>query len=159
MWQLASEWLSRFPEVVVTAFGIEGHPVSVRQHSPRYDAQTGEMPVLLPTSVAPVAGPANVLAHYHDENLWDLQIVRVKGRLERRDEGWIFISTAFTPPSPAGFKSRWQMAKAMRRSSSRYLAARGLDRPKVNWTVLKSMQRQAQLDRHLAGRFPRNGFE
>ena len=121
----------------------------MRQHSPRYDAQTGEMPVRLPTSVAPVAGPANMLAHYHDENLWDLQIVRVKGRLERRDEGWIFISTAFTPPSPAGFKSRWQMAKAMRRSSSRYLAARGLDRPKVNWTVLKSMQRQAQLDRHL----------
>lgn len=147
MWQLASESLSDFPEIVVTAVGIDGHPVSVRQHAPRYDAHTGEMPVVIPASLAPAAGPANVLAHSHDENLWNLRIVRIKGRLERRDGGWTFVSTSFTPPSPAGFKSRWQMAKAMRRSSSRYLAARGLRRPKVNWTIIKSMQHQAQLNR------------
>ncbi|GBG37446.1 hypothetical protein [Mycobacterium montefiorense] len=147
MWQLASESLSAFPEVVITTVGIGGHPVSVRQRSPRYDAETGEMPVLMPASVAPAAGPANVLAHSHDEDLWNLRIVRIKGRLESRDGGWIFVSTAFTPPSPEGFKSRWLMAKAMRRSSSRYLAARGLAHPKVNWTILKRMQRQAQLNR------------
>ncbi|MCV7425131.1 hypothetical protein [Mycobacterium montefiorense] len=147
MWQLASESLSEFPEVVVTAVGVEGHPVSVRQHSSRYDAQTGEMPVLIPTSVAPAAGPANLLAHSHDEDLWNLRIVRVTGRLESRGEGWVFVSTAFTPPSPDGFKSRWQMAKAMRRSSRRYLAARGMAHPKVNWPIINSMQRQAHLNR------------
>jgi luciferase-like monooxygenase len=96
MWQLAAETLSHFPEVVVTASGIEGYPVSVRQRSPRYDADTGETPVLIPTSVAAVAGPANVLAHYHDENLGNLRIARIKGRLERREGSWIFISTGFT---------------------------------------------------------------
>jgi hypothetical protein len=158
MWQLASESLSRFPELVVTALSSEGYPVSVRQRSPRYDAETGEMPVLMPASVAPVAGPANVLAHYHDEDLWNLRIVRIKGLLERREGAWIFISTAFTPPSPEGFSSRWQMAKAMRRSSRRYLAARGMSRPKVNWTVIKSMQRRAQLDRRRANRFAPKRF-
>lgn len=153
MWQLASESLSTFPEVVLTAVGIEGHPVSVRQHSGRYDAQSGEMPVLIPAPLAAVEGPANLLAHSHDEDLWNLRIVRVKGRLERRHEGWVFISTAFTPPSPEGFKSRWQMAQAMRRSSSRYLAARGMAQPKVNWRVLKRMQRQAQLEQRRASKF------
>jgi hypothetical protein len=113
------------------------------------------MPVLIPSSITPVAGPANVLAHSHDEDLWDLRIVRITGRLDRRDEGWTFVSAAFTPPSPDGFTSRWQMAKAMRRTSGRYLAARGMAHPKVNWTVLKSMQRQAQLNRRRAGRFTR----
>jgi hypothetical protein len=152
MWQLASESLSRFPDVVVTVAGIEGHPVSVRQPSRRYDAKTGEMPILIPASVAPAAGPANVLAHSHDENLWNLRMVRIKGRLEKRSEGWTFVSTAFTPPAPGGFKSRWQMAKAMRRSSCRYLAVRGIAHPKVNWMALKRMQRQAQRNRRRAAR-------
>jgi hypothetical protein len=152
MWQRAAESLSHFPELVVTALSIDGYPVSVRQRSPRYDAQTGEMPVLIPASVTPAAGPANVLAHYHDEDLWNLRFVRIKGRLDRRGATWIFRSTAFTPPAQGRFTSTWQMAKAMRRSSRRYLAARGMARPEVNWTVIKHMQRQAQLNRRRASR-------
>lgn len=158
MWQLAAESLSRFPEVVVTALNVEGYPVSVRQRAPNYDAGTGEMPLLIPASITPVAGPANVLAHYHDENLDNLRIVRIKGRLERRPGEWIFISTAFVPPSPGGIKSLWQMAKAMRRSSRRYLAARKMAPPKVDWTVIRNMQRQAQLDRSRASRSKPNGL-
>lgn len=150
MWQQAAESLGRFPEVVVTALTSQGYPVSVRQRSPRYDATAGEMPILIPASVPVVPGPANVLAHYHDENLSSLQIVQIKGRLERRYCDWIFVSTAFTPPTRGQLKSLWQMAKAMRRTSRRYLATRGLERPKVNWAALKGLQRQAELDRRRA---------
>jgi hypothetical protein len=150
MWHLVAKSLSRFPDVIVTAMSIRGYPVSVMQRSPRYDATTGEMPVLIPESVDVVPGPANVLAHYHDENLWNLQMMRIKGRLEKRHGDWIFVSTAFTPPPGEGLKSRWRMATAMRRTSRRYLATRGLERPRVNWAVLKRLQRQAQLDRRRA---------
>jgi hypothetical protein len=147
MWHLAAESISRFPEVVLTALSFDGYPVSVRQRSPRYDAETGEMRVRIPASVALVPGPANVLAHYHDENLSNLTMIQIKGRVERRSNHWVFISMAFTPPPQGGLKSRWLMAKAMRRTSRRYLDTRELKRPEVNWAVIKGLQRQAELDR------------
>jgi hypothetical protein len=150
MWQLAAETLSRFRDVVVTAVGRDGYPISVRQSSSHYDAGTGEMPVRLPTPVAVKSGPANILAHHHDANLSDLQMVQIKGRLEKRDGDWIFVSVAFTPPSSGRLASMRAMARAMRRSSRRYLAARGLPTPKVNWAAIKGLQRQAQDDRRRA---------
>ena len=86
MWQLAAETLSRFPEVVVTAVSRDGYPISVRVTSSRYDAEAGELPVWIPASVAVMPGPANVLAHYHDENLGDLRMAQIKGRLEKLAE-------------------------------------------------------------------------
>ena len=147
MWHLAAETLSRFPEVIVTAVSRDGYPISVRQTSPRYDAETGEMSIRIPESVAVMPGRSNVLARYHDENLSDLRMAQIKGRLEMRHGDWIFVSTAFTPPARGRLKSMRAMAKAMRRSSGRYLATRGLRRPKVNWAALRSLQRQAQVDR------------
>src|ERR1700754_4460183 len=105
MWQLAAETLSRFPEVVVTSVSRDGYPISVRQASSSYDAETGEMLVRIPASVAVMAGPANVLAHHHDENLSDLRMVQIKGRLEKRHCEWVFVSRAFTPPSSGRLKS------------------------------------------------------
>src|SRR5690242_16548151 len=126
MWQLAAESLSRFPEVIVTALSHEQYPVSIRQRPTRYDPRTGEMPVLIPESVAAAPGPANVLAHHHDERLSDLQMMQIKGRLENRDGEWVFVTTAFRPPARGRFASLWQMAKAMRRASRRYLASHRL---------------------------------
>ncbi len=147
MWQLAAESLSGFSEVIVTAMSHQGYPVSVRQPLGRYDANTGKLPVLIPASLEVVPGPANVLAHYHDENLSNLQMMQIKGHLESRDDTWIFITTAFKPPPRGKLKSRWQMAMAMRRASRRYLAARSVRRPRVNWAAIKTLQQQAQRGR------------
>jgi hypothetical protein len=144
VWQRAAEALSRFPEVVVTAMNRDGYPVSVRQASSRYDAETGELPVWIPASVAVMPGPANVLAHHHDENLSDLQMVQIKGRLEKRHCQWVFVSSVFTPRPSGRLRSMLAMAKTMRRSSRRYLATRGLPPPKVNWTAIRGLQRRAQ---------------
>ena len=150
MWQRAAESLNRFGEVVVTALCQEHYPVSIRQRPARYDPRTGEMPVHVPSSLAAKPGPASVLAHHHNEHLADLRMMQIKGRLEKRDDQWVFVSTAFTPPRRRKFAARWQMAKAMRRSSRRYLTSRGLARPQVNWAAIKNLQQQAQLDRRRA---------
>jgi hypothetical protein len=105
------------------------------------------MPVAIPASVSLTPASANVLAHHHDENLSDLKITQIKGRLEKHYDKWVFVSTTFRPPPRGRLKSRWQMAKTMRRTSRRYLSTRRLPRPKVNWAAIKCLQRQAQLDR------------
>jgi hypothetical protein len=104
----------------------------------------------MPASVDVMPGPASVLAHHHDKNLSDLRMVQIKGRLEKRHCEWVFVSSAFTPRPSGRLESMRAMAKAMRRSSRRYLATRGLPPPKVNWTAIKALQRQAQMDRRRA---------
>lgn len=146
MWADAAKALATFPEAVVTAVDADGYPVSVRQTAPRYDADTGQMPVVWPKAFAVREGPATVLCHYHDEKLWNISTMQIKGRLERRAEDWVFISTAFKPPS--GFLlAFWGLAKSNRAAGQRYLRKRGLKPPTVNWDAIYALERRARTDR------------
>ena len=147
MWHRAAKWVAKFPEAVITAICTDGYPVSVRQGSLCYDAGTGEMPVVIPDELRATPGPANVLAHRHDENLWRLNAIQIKGRLERRGDEWVFISTSFTPPGGSEIIRLWQLARTLSRAANRYLKKRGLARPPVNWTAIDMLQRQARASR------------
>ncbi len=144
MWTEAAKALAAFPEAVVTAVDPDGYPVSVRQNSLRYDATTGEMLLAWPQNIAVNEGPANVLCHSHDEKLWNIRALQIKGRLERRGDDWVFISSAFTPPSNM-VVALWRAAKSNRAAGNRYLDKRGLERPQVNWAAIKEIHRRAQL--------------
>jgi hypothetical protein len=111
MWQQAASWLHRFPEAVITATSAYGYPVSVRQASRNYDVRTGEMPVSIPANLAALPGRANLLAHQHDENLWNLNAIQIKGRLEPRPTGWVFVSMSFDNPPPRGMYGQLPPAK------------------------------------------------
>jgi hypothetical protein len=50
------------------------------------------MLVVWPGNFAITEGPATVLCHYHDEKLWNIATMQIKGRLERRADGWVFAS-------------------------------------------------------------------
>lgn len=144
MWTDAAKALAAFPEVVVTAVGPDGYPVSVRQNSLRYDAVTGEMLVAWPEEVAVAEGPANLLCHSHDENLWNIKALQIKGHLERRGDDWVFIGSAFTPPSSM-VVTLWRAARSNRAAGHRYLQRRGLERPQVNWPAITEMHRRVRL--------------
>ncbi len=93
-------------------------------------------------SAAFVPGPADLLCHYHNEKLWNLNAIKIRGRLENRGGDWVFVSTTFTPPS------RWPMRGFMtglRRSAQKYLDKRGLERPEVNWAAVKEIWRRASI--------------
>lgn len=146
MWHQAAKELDRFPEVVVTAVSTDGYPISVRQTSRSYDERTGEMAVSIPANLSAVPGQAILLAHQHDEKLWNLNAIQIKGRLERRGADWVFVSTSFNnPPSFGEFTRLWQLQRTLRRSADRYLAKRGLACPEVNWAAIKHLRRQAQI--------------
>lgn len=141
MWAEAAKWLNKFPEAVVTATDTEGYPASVRVPTRAYDAATGELPVSLTESVTFTEGPANLLCRSHNEKLWNLQMITVKGTLGKRDGAWVFRSQSFQPPSKLAVLD---FVRNARRSAQKYLDKRGLSRPAVNWAAIKEIQRRAK---------------
>ncbi|MGP4057221.1 hypothetical protein ACTWP6_20760 [Mycobacterium sp. 4D054] len=146
MWTDAAKRLSRFPEAVLTALDAQGYPVSVRVSTGAYDAATGELPATLPPELNAVEGPANLVCHFHDDKLWKLESAQVKGRLERRGDGWVFVSRTFTTQSASHMLS---FLRSIHRSARTYLDKRGLPRPAVNWASVKEIRRRAAEQRTL----------
>lgn len=141
MWQQAAKWLQRFPESVLTAISADGYLVGVRQTSRSNDAGTGEMPVSFPRDLVAMPGRANVLAHQHDENLWNLNAIQIKGLMEVRGAGRVFLRTSFNnPPSFGQLRSLWRPQKDLQRSVDRYLAKRGFGAPPT-LTLLTQLSR------------------
>ena len=138
MWHEAAKAMSKFDEGVLNAVDAEGYPLSVRQTKLPYDPATGTMPVVLPDNLGAVEGPASLLCHFHDEQLWGLRAILLKGRLERREGKWTFVTTSFDPPS------MWQFMKNVRASTKKYLESRNLPWPKVNFASLDAMWKDAK---------------
>jgi hypothetical protein len=146
VWAEAAKWLAKFPEAVVTAVDAEGYPVSIRETAPRYNAETGQMSIAWPDGVAVAEGPATVVCHSHDEKVWNIKAMQIKGRLERRTADWVFTSTAFTPPSGM-LITFWRLSKNGRAAAKRYLDKRGLPPPVVNWGAIDELWRRARAGR------------
>jgi hypothetical protein len=141
VWAEAAKWLGKFDGAVLTGVDADGYPVSIRVNSRDYDAATGALAVTFPSAFHAVEGPANVLAHSHDEKLWKLNMIQIKGRLESRGEDWVFQSTKFEAPTKLAFV---QFLRSNRASAQKYLDKRGLKRPPVNWDAVKEIQRRAK---------------
>jgi hypothetical protein len=141
VWTEAAKWLNKFPDAVLTATDRDGYPLSVRVPTRGYDGATGELSVLLPDVGFATEGPANLLCHSHDEKLWNLQMMTIKGTLDKRNDTWIFRSEHFQPPSRLAVVD---FVRNARRSAQRYLDKRGLARPTVNWAAIKDIQRRAK---------------
>jgi hypothetical protein len=141
VWDEAAKWLSKFDEAVLTVTDADGYPASVRVKSNTYDAATGQLPAPLPDVLRAVEGPANLMCHSHDEKLWSLQMLSIKGALVDNGGTWNFRSESFQPPSKLAFVD---FIRGCRRSAQKYLDKRGLARPEVNWAAIKEVQQRAK---------------
>lgn len=139
MWAEAAKWLNTFGEAVLTFPDVDGYPASVRVGTAGFDAATGRLPVTLPETLRAAEGRAGLLCHSHDEKMWNLKMLQVKGELRNDDGSWVFMTTQFTPPSKLAMVD---FIKNARSSGQRYLDKRGLSRPEVNWTQIKEIQRR-----------------
>ena len=144
MWAEAAKWLGKFDETVMTALDANGYPVSIRVDPRNYDAATGRLAAPLPSALRIVEGPADLLSHYHDEKMWHLNAIQVKGRIENRDGAWVFQSTKFDAPSKLAI---FQFLANTRTAAQKYLDKRGLQRPPINWPAVKEIQRRASEQR------------
>lgn len=144
MWTEAAQWLGKFDEAVLTALDADGYPVSIRIDPRNYDATTGTLPATFPSALRATAGPANLMSHSHDEKMWHLNAIQIKGRLESRDGGWVFQSTNFDAPSKLAFI---QFLANTRTGGQKYLDKRGLPHPAINWAAIKEIQRRGSARR------------
>ena len=141
MWSEAAAWLAKFDLAVLTFMDVNGYPASMRVETSGYDGATGVLTATVPDALIPVAGAANLMCHSHNEQLWNLKMMAIKGTLEQSEGAWAFRSKQFDPPSRLAVV---QFVGNLRRSAQRYLDRRGLSRPEVNWDSVKEIQRRAK---------------
>jgi hypothetical protein len=89
MWHEVVRRLPRFSGAVLTGLDSDGDPVSVRCR-PTLDQQAQVLRVLVPDGLGMVPGPAGLLCHQHDDQLWGLKSFVLRGTLERTGHGWVF---------------------------------------------------------------------
>ena len=121
--------VTRFPDAVLSGVDDDGWPASVRCR-PRYDRAQAVLRCDRAPGVEIVEGRASLLWHAHDARLGRLRSLLVQGELVADGAEWVV-----TPTRVLGDVA---VFGAARRRAGRYLAARGLARPRVPWDRLRS---------------------
>lgn len=146
-WNEMVRHLSDFESVVLTGIDAEGYPYSVRNR-PRIDPfeRVLLVDIRLETPVRP--GPASLLCHRHDENLWNLKSLLVRGTLVRGDGGWTFRPERFVPGAGIGGPTAMvRFVAGARKTAGRYLEKRGLARPRIPWDEINAIKAQIREER------------
>jgi hypothetical protein len=147
VWDEIEEHLPSFESAVLSALDAEGYPYSVRCR-PQPDRASKLLRVRLPTGIPVRPGPASLLCHRHDEDLWNLKSFLVRGVLDALDgEGWIFRPDKLVPGAGIGGPmSMVRFVVGARKNAKSYLESRGLPRPRVPWAEIQKVKAQARTD-------------
>jgi hypothetical protein len=143
MWDDIMKHLPDFDSAVLTGVDAEGFPFSVRCWPYPDAAAEDVLRVQLPADTPIQPGPASLLCHKHDENLWNLKSFLVRGALSTDERGWCFEPLRFIPG--AGIGGLPAMARffiGSRRNARRYLKKRGLARPRIPWDEINAVKEQ-----------------
>lgn len=143
MWDRVLKSLPDYSTSILTGLDAEGYPLSLRC-TPQIDTARRALRLDLPDYVALVPGPAGLLSHYHDEQLWNLRNFVLRGKLERTDEGWLFYPTQVIDGADGRLTNTLRVIREGRRVAKQYLAKRQLTRPRVPWDKLKAIYVRAQ---------------
>jgi hypothetical protein len=142
MWPEITRRLPRFASAVLTGLDRDGDPVSVRCQ-PTLDHHAQVLRVAVPEGLGIVAGPAGLLCHHHDEQLWGLRSFLLRGTLEHSDHGWEFRPRQLVRGMDTTPLSNLRLLRNGRRTAGRYLATRGLRRPTIPWEHYAQLKDQA----------------
>ncbi len=142
MWTDLIKAMAGFPDAVLTGVDTQGFPSSVRCR-PQPDPAIRALHIDRAPGVALLDGPASLLCHSHDRNLWRLRSLLVRGQLTTTGTTWVFHPTALVPGTGlAGPVGDARSFIAARQRAGRYLARRGLTRPKVPWQLIRDTARR-----------------
>jgi hypothetical protein len=142
MWGEIVTRLPRFASAVLTGLDSGGDPVSLRCR-PTLDHHAQVLRVAVADGLGIVPGPAGLLCHRHDEQLWKLQSFLLRGTLEPTGHGWVFRPRQLVPGMDTTPLSNLRLLRNGRRTAKRYLAARGLPRPTIPWEHYAGLKEQA----------------
>jgi len=140
MWDEVQRGVARFPDAVLTGLDGSGRPTSIRSR-PRPDPVNRQLRFLRTPSVELTDGPASVLCHSHDRNLWRLRSFLARGTLTTDANDWVFTPSAYTAGTgmngPIGDLRGFVAA---RRRAGNYLEGRGPTRPTIPWHRFRSLR-------------------
>jgi hypothetical protein len=140
MWAEVSRHLYQFESSVLSGLDEEGYPFSVRCRP--YVSGAGVLTVWLPPGTPVQPGPASLLCHSHDENLWNLKSFLVRGDLVKDATGWTFEPGQFIPGiGIGGLPAMIRFFINSRRKASRYLQERDLARPSIPWDEIYAVMK------------------
>ncbi len=146
MWDKLLKKLSAFSSAVLSGVDAGGYPYSVRV-TPQPDATRQVLRVQLPPEMPIQPGPAGLLCHSHDEQLWNMKSFVVHGQLEQQPAGWEFKPLRLIPGQGMdGFLGDMRTLNACRRAAQKYLEKHHLARPKVHWDEIKALRAEARKD-------------
>lgn len=133
--------LGRAPSAVLAARNASGAPVLARTlPQPTPSGYLVEVPADCPVE----DGPAGLLVHRHDERLNHMYNAFVRGTLQQTGAGWILVPSRVIEPMGSGrAKDALRVLRRTKRSTDRYLARRGLTRPKVEWDSFRALVQPA----------------
>jgi len=144
VWDEIVRLLPDFENAVLTGLDAEGYPYGVRVR-PRADSARQVFGVPIPVHAPVQVGPASLLCHAHDEELWNLRSFLVRGVLRREGEGWVFEPRAFVPGAGVGGPMGMvRFVRGSRQNAERYLEKRGLTRPSIPWNRINEIKAQAR---------------
>lgn len=135
----AAEALADYPRVVLSYRDANGYPRSLRC-AVRLDPAGDALVVELEGPLDVERAPASLLAHRHDEALWNQTSVLVRGRIEVRRGDVVFVPTQLVPGIRQGLVPFLRFLVDSRRRAATYLRARGLARPAVPWDRIAELR-------------------
>ena len=127
--------LKHYRDAVLSFVDAQGRPTSTRlRPAPLPDGRLS-----LPAVEGLRAGTASLLGHSHDEQLWSLRSFVSVGAVAPDQDGWAFAPERYLPGASPDPRALLRTIRAGRRTAARYLDARGLPRPVVDWDAFKAL--------------------
>jgi hypothetical protein len=140
MWDEIVKNLADHSSAVLSGVDGNGYPFSIRcRPVPDQTWQALRMEDPAPHPIRP--GPASLLCHAHDDDLWNLRTFNVRGRLEQDGDGWLFhAERVISGGASDSLSGLWQA----RGRAGRYLKKRGLARPAIPWDDYKAIWKEVK---------------
>lgn len=140
MWDELARGAARFPDAVLTGLDALGRPTSVRG-VPVLDAVGRVVRFARAPAVELADGPASLLCHSHDAQLWHLRSFVARGTVAAVGDDWVFTPTAYVAGTGlSGPLGDLRAFVAARGRAGRYLARRGLPRPVIPWSRFRQLR-------------------
>jgi hypothetical protein len=132
----------RFDSAVLTWIGNDGFPFSVRCR-PIWETRNTTR-VDEPDGLDASAGPASLLYHSHNSQLWKLRMLLAIGEITHGSDGWRFRLERIRSGVAGLNKLHWVRSFFnARRTTKRYLVERRLSRPEIPWRRINQLKREA----------------
>lgn len=143
MWTEIEKYLPLFESAVLNTSDGEGYPYNVRCR-PELDRPAGSLRIDLARGTNVQAGPASLLFHSHDEELWNQKIFLLRGRLEETGDGHVFRPEKFIPSMGIGGPlGMVHMVLGVRKAAAAYLKRRNLERPRIPWAEIEALKEES----------------